>query len=214
MRKTVFVFAAAVALLSSPGVAEAEIERGTFRLHLESTFFSFFKGELDPDGRGDIDLDGVHFGVGAPSQEYSITRQSVGFGVTLIPNLVLGARVTLAVVHRDDDEVDDSDLFVMGFIPYLEYVFLDGMWRPFVTAVVGTEGWFGEIGDTDYRFANFVSGAGGGLHVFLAPQFSIDGTLLFSFAVGGGEWERGRADEDFDFWCIDLSLLLGLSGWI
>jgi hypothetical protein len=215
MKRALLPFAVAMALVPAlPETAGAEVAKGTFRLHLESTFFSFYKGELDPEGPGDQDFDGVTFGIGAPEREFSLSRQSVGFGLALIPNLVLGARVTMALLHEDEDGRDDT-LFVTGFVPYLEYVFLDGRWRPFVTGVVGMEGWFGEIGDDDYRLVNFVGGAGGGVHVFLAPQFSIDATLLFTFAVGGGELEvRRGADIDLDFWCLDLGLLLGLSGWL
>jgi hypothetical protein len=201
-------------LLARPSPAEAEVAKGTIRLHLESTLFSFFKGELDPDGRGDIDLEGVAFGPGAPGHEYSLGRYSVGLGVTLIPDLVLGARVTMAMTHRDDDFAGETDLFVMGVSPYLEYVFLDGRWRPFVTGIVGTEGWFGELGNDDYWLANFVGGAGGGLHVFLVSQFSIDATALFTFAVGGGEQDTGRGDDDIDFHSVEIGVLLGLSGWI
>ncbi len=215
MRKSSFLFAAALALsLARPTIAGADVEKGTFRLHLESTFFVFYDGELDPDGPGDQDFDGVTFGIGAPAHDFSLSRQSVGFGVALIPNLVLGARVTMALVHGDDDFMNDADLFVMGVSPYLEYVFLDGTWRPFVTGIVGTEGWFGEIGNDDYWLANFVGGAGGGLHVFVVPQFSIDATALFTFAIGGGEWDTGRRDDDIDYHSIEASVLLGLSGWL
>ncbi|HUT78768.1 MAG TPA: hypothetical protein VM285_13820, partial [Polyangia bacterium] len=153
-------------------------------------------------------------GIGAPGRDYSLSRQSVGFGVALIPNLVLGARLTMAFVNMDDDFAEDPDLFVMGVSPYLEYVFLDGTWRPFVTGVVGTEGWFGEIGNDDYWLASFVGGAGGGLHVFIVPQFSIDATALFTFAVGGGEWDTGRGDDDIGYHSIEVGVLLGLSGWL
>ena len=215
MKKALLWFAVAMALLLAlPATAGAEVAKGTLRLHLESTFFVFYDGEIDPDGPGDRDFDGVTFGIGAPGRDYSLSRQSVGFGVALIPNLVLGARLTMAFVNMDDDFAEDTDLFVMGVSPYLEYVFLDGTWRPFVTGVVGTEGWFGEIGNDDYWLASFVGGAGGGLHVFIVPQFSIDATALFTFAVGGGEWDTGRGDDDIGYHSIEVGVLLGLSGWL
>jgi len=213
--KRLFLFAVVMALpLARPDLAAAEIEKGTLRLHLESTFFGFSKGELDPEGPVLWDFQSIHFGIGTPEREFSLARQSVGFGFALIPNLVLGGRVTMALLARNDD-IRDSTFFVMGLVPYVEYVFLDGTWRPFVTGMIGVEGWFGETRNADYRLVNFVGGAGGGLHVFLAPQFSIDATALFSFAVGGGteEYER-RRERDLRFWAIEIGLLLGLSGWI
>lgn len=202
-------------LLARPGVSGAEVAKGTLRLHLESSFITFYKGQFTVDDAPNLRLSGVSFGIGAPEREFSMGRQSVGIGGALIPNLILGGRVSLALVDRDDRYYwNDTTLFVMGVIPYLEYIFLDGTWRPFVTAQVGMEGWFGDVADNSFRLATFVSGAGGGLHVFLAPQFSIDATALFTFAVGGGRWHRNRANRDMSYWCLDLSVLLGLSGWI
>ena len=117
-----------------------------------------------------------------------------------------------------DDWSREYHVFSWGAVPYAEYAFLSGMFRPFVTVQLGFMGVAGEIesgrNDTDFHALIFVIGGGGGGHVFLADNLSLDATLLMSGNLGGGEYEGGPGDDDFGVGLFELSLLLGISGWI
>ncbi len=230
MKKSVLVFILGTALLALPGSSLAGVPGGTLRAHLESTFFSLYAGELDPDVGNNVDFNQFSFGLGAPNDNQMNVllptgQVFLGFGGAVIDNLLIGGRVAMFFArHEDDPSGSPGDLsyksFHWGVIPYAEYLFLDGPVRPFVTAELGFHGVVGaqeycgggSCTDDDYHGWFFRIGAGGGAHFFLAESFSIDASMLLGFSHGGGEW-----DDDDDDWEIDLfrmDLLLGISGWI
>jgi hypothetical protein len=188
--------------------ARADLPQKTFRLHLESGLFHFYDGEIDPDGPGEYDIDGIAGGIGIP-------KANVGLGYVIWQGLVIGGRIQTAF-YDDDYEGWGGDVFRLSILPYGEYAFLTGLFRPFVTIFLGMEGqvWDRDGGNNDYSLWGFTTGAGGGCHFFLLDRFSLDLTLLFGFAVGGGEDERPGDDVDLDYHRIDLDVMVGLSGWI
>jgi hypothetical protein len=197
---------ALVALWSTQ--ARADLPQKTFRLHLESGLFHFYDGEIDPDGPGEHDIDGIAGGVGIP-------KANVGLGYVVWQGLVIGGRIQTAY-YEDDYEWFGADVFRLAILPYGEYAFLTGLFRPFVTLYLGVEGqvYDGDGDDGDDSLWGFATGIGGGCHFFLMERFSIDLTLLFGFVVGGGEDERPGEDVDLDYHRFDLDIMFGISGWI
>lgn len=225
MKKSTLAFLAFVAISLLPALSSAQVQKGTWRLHLESAILGFFTGEVDWDDAGDDDFDGVSVGVGIPGssgghlgQAFLRPDLALGAGLVVIDGLTVGLRAIFGFAHIDDDDGADYTSFSWGAVPYAEYAFLSGMFRPFVTAQLGFMGVAGEIDagnhDDDFHAWLFVIGGGGGAHLFAADNLSFDFTLLMSGNLGGGEYDWGPGDHDFGISLFELSLLLGISGWI
>ncbi|MDJ0764343.1 MAG: hypothetical protein QNJ97_15295 [Myxococcota bacterium] len=187
-----------------PGRLSALTDAGLFKLSLNSTFFRFGMGEVDvEDQPGERDYDAATVGVG-------MQNAGIGFGYTVIPGLVVGGTVTLGLQGLDEFHGDD-EAFIWQLLPYVEYIFLDGLVRPFVRGTVGFEGLSSdEFGDVWWW--GFTFGAGGGAHFFIRDYISLDALLMLGFTVGTGEFEAGN-DRDFSHWRFRISALLGMSAW-
>jgi len=186
--------------------ARADAPPKTFRLHLESGLMEIQRGDLDWDDGGDADLDHTAAGLGIP-------RAGVGLGFAVWRGLVIGGRVETA--FYDDDEGfwwGYEDAFALSILPYGEYIFLSGLFRPFVTIYLGVKGLTSDWGPADFSMWGFATGGGGGAHIFLMDRFSIDLTLLLGVWLGGAEADPGN--EDGDFVIFESSILFGISGWI
>ena len=182
-----------------PDRVEALVRAGTLRPSLETSVLGVNAGKRD---RGDeADLSDVHVGLG--------NSAIPGFGVAVIDRLLIGGRVALHFRHNEVGGWERND-FGWDVLPYAEYIFLDGVACPFVTATLGIEGW--TIENPDMWKVAFYVGGGGGAHFFFHERISLDATLLLGFSVGGGEEE---ADPDIEF--VDvlfrLSTFVGFSGW-
>jgi hypothetical protein len=197
---------AVVALCSSQ--ARADLPQKTFRLHLESGLFSLQRGEIDWDDMpNDWDLDLLGAGIGMP-------QACVGLGFVVWRGLVIGGRVETAF-YDDEYETGDVETFELAILPYGEYAFLTGLFRPFVTIYLGVRGRAIDYGRDEFDMWGFATGGGGGAHIFLFDRFSIDLTLLLGVEVGGADWDPGGpGDDDGDYVMFDMSILVGLSGWI
>ena len=196
------------AMAAAPDSAAALVTRGTLRPSMDTVLMQYRNGSVDPEDRNDRDYDDIGLGLGLP-------YAGVGFGVAVIDNLLIGGRLTLGY---QNDEVEDFDLsrFTWGVLPYVEYVFLDGVVRPFVMGTLGFEGETGEQDNDDFKEFRFAFGGGGGAHFFIAPVFSIDATMLVWGRVGKGEWDyRGTVLRDYDYSVREFRIdtLFGLSGW-
>jgi len=135
-----------------------------------------------------------------------------GFGGAVIDNLFLGARTTLGFRDNDPDEANPGDNYQVqfGFMPYIEYMFWPTDWlSPFVTAQLGVEGWHGPQSSN----WNFKTGAGGGLHFFLIPQFSMDLTGYLNYHGGHHRVEKPRAKRTPNH-DLSTTVMFGLSGWL
>lgn len=198
---------ALVALWSTQ--ARADLPQKTFRLHLETGLMMIQRGEIDWDHNADdTDLDHTAAGLG-------IAHAGAGLGFVVWQGLVIGGRIETAFYDDDGPWWGYEDAFAMSILPYGEYAFLTGLFRPFVTIYLGVKGVSSDVGaNDDFNMWGFATGGGGGAHIFLMDRFSIDLTLLLGVVVGGANIDYGPADNDGDFVYFDSSILFGISGWI
>lgn len=205
MKAREFLVLLFLALVFVPFEGVTMTRAGLFRVSLDTTLFGFGTGEIDVDNAGETDFDAASVGIGLDSA-------GIGLGYTVIDGLVLGGRVSFGL-RGFDDYLYDEDAFVWSVVPYGEYIFLSGVARPFVTAILGFEG--KNLGEdlSDRWWWGFEFGAGGGGHFFVLENVSIDATLLCSFIVGTGENEWPQNDVDFSHWRFRLVALAGLSAW-
>jgi hypothetical protein len=187
--------------------ATAGTASGLFRIHLDTTVFRVGIGEIDPDDSPANDYDGFTGGIGLESA-------GIGFGYTVINGLVIGGKLSFGADGFDKYHSDVTG-FRWSIMPYVEYIFLDGLLRPFVIGIFGFQGRNNLPQTDDYWDWAFTFSAGGGLHIFVFNNLSFDGTMLFGFDVGAGEYEFGtpRGDVHFNHWKFKLDLLLGMSVW-
>jgi len=224
MNKVTLTLAVFALLVCLPALADAQVQKGTWRLHLESAILGFYDGEIDWDDYGEDDFDGVNVGFGLAGATHGSLRGALaepdlalGAGLVVIDGLTIGLRGVFGFAKVDDDSGADYKAFSWGVIPYGEYAFLSGVFRPFVTVQLGFVGVTGEIdqvGDDDFHAWMFVVGGGGGAHLFVADNLSFDLTLLMGGNLGGGEYEWLTGDDDFSVSLFELQLLLGISGWL
>jgi hypothetical protein len=190
--------------------ARADLPHKTFRLHLETGLFTLQRGEIDwDDSPREWDLDRMGVGLGIP-------RACAGLGYVVWQGLVIGGRIETAYYDDDYEWWGYDDAFSLKLLPYVEYAFLTGMFRPFVTIYLGVKGLVSDLGDNnDFSMWGFATGGGGGCHIFLLPRFSIDLTLLFGIEVGGVDIDYdGPADDEGDYLLFDMGVMFGISGWI
>jgi hypothetical protein len=112
MKKIVFFFAAALIAVLAPKESAAVTKAGLFKLSLDTTFFRFGIGELDPDDGGARDFDTPTVGIG-------MQDTSIGFGFTVIPGLVIGGRVTFGLQGFDTYLWDDQ-VFIWSALPCVD----------------------------------------------------------------------------------------------
>ena len=167
---------------------------------LDSTLFRYSLVNEEVDGGAESDFDSVSFGAGIPNA-------GLNFGGTVLNGLVLGGRVNVGR-YGQDQLLEDYSLVIWSVLPYLEYVFLDGVFRPFVTVIAGVEGVADYLNDDTWWWGFNVSG-GGGFHFFVHQHISIDFSLLAGFVIGSGE----RNNQDFQHRRFTMSCLFGVSGW-
>jgi len=210
MKKYILGSIAVFTLLSMPGLSSAGIPSGTKRLHLDTMFLGFMFVNTDPEDGPDIETSTFSIGLGKP-------QVGAGFGISIIDNLVLGARFTgyFETVHNDDADWRENT-FYWGVLPYVEYIFLNQLVRPFIMGTTGFRGdvMRGEAGDADWEGSTwaFLIGGGGGVHFFVTRNFSIDLIGLFEYSIAKHREEYGDEEEATSN-IFELSLLLGLSGW-
>ncbi len=199
--KKLILISVLLAALAAPLIGEAAVPRGAFRLSFDTTFFRFGVGEREYDGR-EQNFDAATFGIGMPSY-------GVGFGGAVTDNVVIGGRLTMGLEGYDHYH-QDADGFVWQVLPYVEYVFLAGIFRPFVMGILGFQGRgdLDEMGDDSWW--GFTAGGGGGFHLFFFSNLSLDVTLAADYTVGTGETPR---NQDFGHWRFTFGALVGLSGW-
>lgn len=189
------------AVLAAPVSGQAEVPRGLFRLSFDSTFFRFGAGEREYDRGFERDYDAATFGIGMPSW-------GVAFAGSVTEYVIIGGRLTMGLEGFDVYHWD-ADSFVWQVLPFVEVVFLTGIFRPFVMATLGFQG-RGDDEVDDNAWWGFTAGGGGGFHLFFFSNLSLDVTLLFDYTVGTGE---GPGTDDFDHWRFTFGALVGLSGW-
>ncbi len=187
-----------------PWHVSAQTRAGLFKVSLDSTVFAFGVGEVDWEDGPERDYD-------APTVGFGLSSAGIGFGYTVIDKLVIGGRLTLGMEGRDEYLGDDW-WFIWSVLPFAEYVFLDGLVRPFVMGTLGFEGKSDDFDDNDTWWWGFTFGPGGGIHFFVHDNVSLDLIGMFLFTVGTGEDGRPR-DDDFKHWRFRLSVLAGISGW-
>jgi hypothetical protein len=199
-------FALAVCL---PDRARADLPPKAFRLHLESGLITLQRGEIDwDDTPAETELDRFGAGLGIP-------RAGAGLGFVVWQGLVIGGRIETAFYDDDYGFWGWDDAFSLALLPYVEYAFLMGMFRPFVTIYLGVRGLVSDLGDNhDFSMWGFATGGGGGCHIFLMDRFSIDLTLLIGAEIGGVEHDHGPATDDGSYAIFDMAIMFGLSGWI
>jgi len=99
---------------------------------------------------------------------------------------------------------------VWSILPYLEYVWLTGIVRPFVKGQLGIEG----LHDENYDFFGILLGAGGGIHIFPnTDRLSLDVNGDFTFRFGGGDANDDAAGGHFNHWRFAFAIAFGISGW-
>lgn len=204
--KKLFVIMTLLLSLSMSGTALSQrrtgpggVEKGTLRFHLDTSVM-----EHKYDLKNEESLPFHLFWADSPYLGF-------GFGGAVIDNLVLGARTTLGFHDNNPDAVNPNEHYRVqfGFLPYLEYLFWPSHWlSPFVTAQLGFEG----AEAPNHSTWNFKTGAGGGLHFFLIPQFSMDLTAFLSYH-GGHHLDKER-ERRVPNHLLSTSVMFGLSGWL
>lgn len=200
--------------------ALAEIKPGRWKIGAGTVFLHFADGkysdaegrEIPPAFQDDVDYQNFTFGLGEP-------QAGVDVGAAVFDNLLIGARLRLGydtqtVEYGNQAETDNQSAFTLSFLPYAEYVFLDGLLRPFIVVVTGVDGRVGEMDDTGVSQWAFFAGAGGGAHIFLGESFSLDFSLIPGLGVGRGKNEIEDRQWKYDNLYFDLTLAIGVSGWI
>jgi hypothetical protein len=203
MKKYLFLAIAAVLLLApleSNAMPRVGTGAGLWTVNLDTTLFGFGTGNINfKDATiADAEFDAVTGGIG-------MGNAAIGAGYTLIDGLVLGIRVRFGAQGMDEYRIDDT-VFVWSFIPYVEYIFLDGLWRPFVTGELGFDG---KASDDNWYWGCTI-GVGGGVHAFIFNNFSVDGRMMFDINFGSGEIATNDA---FRQWRFGISGLVGMSVW-
>ena len=215
-KKPLSVIITIAILVAFSSVATAQTRAGLVKIHLDTSLFGFGVGEedYDDDNINDRDYDQITVGLGTPSA-------GIGGGYTVIDGLVVGGKVAVALDGWDKYHFDSGG-FTWSIMPYVEYIWLAGIFRPFVIGTLGFEGFFidDNVIATNQKkhWWNFTFGGGGGAHFFLYDRISLDATLLFTFGVGTGEREISLVNrtvtDDFTHWRFLFMTLIGISVWL
>jgi len=187
-------------LVSVSTPSEAYLRKGLFRLGLESTLFRFSVGDYDFKNGPAHDVENIAFGVGVP-------KAGLHLAGTVVNGLVFGGRITIGMTS-EDQLFEDDQYFTWSVLPYLEYVFLRRVFRPFVTVMAGVEG-IARYPQDDTWWWGFEAAGGGGFHFFVFQNLSIDLTFLAGGIFGGGR----EQNVEFQHWRFFTSMLFGISGW-
>ncbi len=211
--------------------------KGRFRIHLDGNVFTFqhqrewFENDHVPSD----DIEDVSNSFGGAIGQYNVGL-GVGYGIT--DGLVVGAKLGLGFNHNrrldknpdniGPDQIDSNLTFL--FRPYVEYAFIPGgRFRPFIFAHGGVAGGRSVQTDSDDTGAvinHTISptlGGGGGLHIFIIPQVSIDvfGEVDHYFTLAktaveiDGVIDPDLGDPDYDraIQTTEFGVLLGISLW-
>lgn len=221
---------------ASPGTGAASNIKGRFRIHLDGNLFAFqherdwFESDVPNDQIEDV-RNRVGFGVG----QYNF---GLGLGYGITDGLIVGMK--LGIGFNSTTQIDKDPLFngpdainnSLNFLvrPYVEYAFIPGgRFRPFVFVHGGVAGSRSVTTDSDNSAALIAHtiaptlGGGGGLHIFVIPQLSIDvfGEVDHSFVLSKSRLEIDGVldpnDNDIDYnrnnQVTEFSVLAGLSLW-
>jgi hypothetical protein len=204
---------AAACFFVFPTAIQAQTKAGLFKIQLDTVLFSYGLGEVDRSSSNDRSFGDATAGLG-------MANAGIGLGYTVIDRLVIGGRIALGI-EGYDDYFWDAEGFRWSVMPFLEYVFLDKIFRPFIMLSLGFEGYSTE--DVEFLWQGektswwgFRSEIAGGGHVFVHEVVSLDFTLGMAFVFGNGEVEVTTSADDLEFkhWRFDFSALVGLSVWI
>jgi hypothetical protein len=208
-----------LALLPSP--SQAQIAKGRFRLNVDTRLLDFTAATIEADDAPHPETKYRNFEIGLGAPEVGF-----GLGYAVIDGLIVGGRIAISFLNATVDPEgpggdDETKTFGLRILPYVEYGFNIGKVVPFVVATLGfrTDLVKNENVTDNKSVTNlFVMGAGGGAHFFLAPSFSLDASLLIYGGFGGrndeAEANNVSVDVDYGVRAFELSLLVGLSGWL
>ncbi|MFV8753941.1 hypothetical protein ACNOYE_25630 [Nannocystaceae bacterium ST9] len=222
---------------ASPTTGAASNMKGRFRIHLDGNVFGFshrrewFESDHMPTDDVEDVTNTVGFGVG----RYNF---GVGLGYGITDGLIVGAKLGLGFSHSrydpnnpppiDPDAVSNDLTFL--FRPYVEYAFIPGgRFRPFLFVHGGVAGGHSVLTDTERTGATLTTsvsptlGGGGGVHIFVIPQVSIDvfAEVDHYFQLSktkievDGEIDPDLGDPDYgrSAQLTEFNVLLGLSLW-
>jgi hypothetical protein len=205
MGKVLTTLAFLCALIFCPPATEASLRTGTFRLGLDSTLFRFSYIEYQKAGESDNDFYDTSLGLG-------VSNPGLNIGTTILDGLVLGGRISVGRIGQDQF-LNSGQYINWSALPYFEYVFSEGVLRPYIALQFGAEG-VAKYPNDDTSWWSFDIQAGGGLHFFAYQYISIDLGLLAGFAVGTGVVSDTVNSTEFRHWRFTASCLLGVSGWL
>ena len=220
--KKMYILPMTIVLLATiPGLASAAEDASRFRLHLDTTLFSFSKATFAEDGFGEPgdDVSSMSYGFGDNLVNNS---QMFGFGMgyLITKNLIVGTKVSVgggATEYKDDLFEFESRYFSYAALPYLELRFLSGNIQPFVLATVGYRGSAGWDKDNEEQkmFTHLVEFGGAlGAHFFVAENFSIDASVTATGDFGKVVLEGGDENESkVDIKGFQTAAVVGISGW-
>jgi hypothetical protein len=214
-RSTWTVGAAAMsAILGSTATSNAQSTEGAFQLGLSTALLSYTNTTTTVEAGGlevDVDSSTTNWGVRNP------VAAELGYGIT--DSLVLGGFLQLggesSTVEPEGGEESESSEFELLLGPKLDFMLSPGQEvRPFFGAMAGllmgsADDEASETSVTGFQLLGRV-----GLRAFLAPGFSIDPALAFSWFTASGETERGPTTVDASVSGINVGLLIGFSGWV
>jgi hypothetical protein len=227
---------------ASPANGAASNIKGRFRIHLDGNLFAFQhrRDWFEPDHMPDNDIEDVDNTIGLGIGQYNL---GLGLGYGITDGLIVGLKLGVGFRHTRYKDFDpDPDPLLDGpdtiinqttFLvrPYVEYAFIPGgRFRPFVFVHGGVAGGRGVVTDSDDTASTLTHtvaptlGGGGGLHIFVIPQLSVDviGEVDHYFQLGktdffvDGEPLPMAPDPEYtrSAQLTELSVLIGLSLWL
>lgn len=133
-----------------------------------------------------------------------------GFGYAITDMFLIGARTAFGMTYVDPDGVGDNLSGSIALLPYFEVVFGSSGIVPFVGAQVGFGVFFPDGGDPA---GSFTAGAYGGLHAFLADNFSLSPFIELNFLFNEARFASVGVPLD-DRAGFGMAVGVSLMGWI
>lgn len=203
IRRSAIPFAIAAALacsIAAAPVARADAGQGAIRLGADIPVFAL---NDFPDANPSLTLQAGPWG-NALGFLGPLPLIAASFGYQVTDAIVIGARAGFGIglVHAEAGGfVNDQNVGAIGFLPFFEYLFLDGNIRPFVGAQAGFQVFWPDSGDGE---GSFIGGGLGGVHIFATPSFSISPIAYLDFVYRGSDRNAG----------VDFIIAVSFEGWL
>jgi hypothetical protein len=204
-----YVYGAQEPLLSSV--------EGALQLSLGTYFMRYTSASTDYDNAGlsDESVSELLWGL---SERSTVTLEG-GYGV--MERLLIGGVLQLGGTSGTrDPDVDgvpelETSSFDLLIGPKAEFHFLPtSKFNPYAGAVLAVASHSEEQGELSSSYLMFNLQIRGGIRCFITDSLSIDPSLVFAFAFGGGSLEAPMIESDLSISGFRIGLALNVSGWL